>query len=63
MNGQIATGSGSPGPPQAEDQSGSPIPDATFDRWLTHHLQQLYDPVTDEPIPADLLRLLDRKFE
>jgi hypothetical protein len=37
--------------------------DATFDQWLTHHLRQLYDPVVGETIPADLLRLLERRLK
>jgi hypothetical protein len=46
----------------AAESSPLQMPDATFDRWLTHHLRQLYDPVTSEPIPADLLRLLERRL-
>ncbi|TVQ36090.1 MAG: hypothetical protein EA356_06315 [Geminicoccaceae bacterium] len=31
-----------------------------FDRWVRRQLHQLYDPVTDEPIPERLADLLDR---
>jgi hypothetical protein len=34
-----------------------------FDQWLTHHLGQLYDPVVQEPIPAELLRLLELRLK
>jgi hypothetical protein len=37
-------------------------PDFVFDQWLTHHLGRLYDPVTSEPLPTDLLRLLEKKL-
>ena len=37
--------------------------DAAFDLWLQRGLHQLYDDVASEPIPEDLLRLIedDRK--
>jgi hypothetical protein len=41
---------------------GKPKSDAMFDGWLTHHLSRLYDPVIDEPIPADLLKLLEERL-
>ena len=41
---------------------GAPAPDARFDQWLGHHLKRLYDPVANEPIPADLIRLLESKL-
>jgi len=31
-----------------------------FDRWLNRQLHRLYDPVLAEPVPEDLLRLLER---
>jgi len=42
---------------------GKPAGDPAFDGWLTHHLAQLYDPVVHEPIPADLLRLLEERLK
>jgi len=40
-----------------------PQSDAVFDGWLTHHLSRLYDPVVREPIPADLLKLLEERLK
>ena len=40
----------------------STAPDATFDQWLAHHLKRLYDPVTSEPVPPDLIRLLESRL-
>jgi hypothetical protein len=45
------------------DARGKPTTDPIFDGWLTHHLAQLYDPVVHEPIPADLLRLLEERLK
>jgi hypothetical protein len=39
-----------------------PQTDAVFDGWLTHHLSRLYDPVIREPIPEDLLKLLEERL-
>lgn len=38
-------------------------PDAAFDLWLERSLKAMYDQVADEPIPDDLLKLIeeDRK--
>ena len=44
------------------DPRGKPNADPAFDGWLTHHLGQLYDPVIQEPIPAELLRLLKERL-
>jgi hypothetical protein len=33
-----------------------------FDGWLNHHLSRLYGPVLEEPIPKDLLRLLEDRL-
>jgi hypothetical protein len=41
---------------------GKPKSDPLFDGWLTHHLSRLYDPVIQEPIPADLLKLLEERL-
>ena len=42
---------------------GKPQGDLAFDRWLTHHLSQLYGPVVNEPIPADFLHLLEERLK
>ncbi len=34
-------------------------PDEAFDKWLKKGLHQLYDTVTREPVPDDLLRLIE----
>jgi hypothetical protein len=39
-----------------------PKSDPIFEGWLTHHLSRLYDPVIEEPIPEDLLKLLEERF-
>jgi hypothetical protein len=39
-----------------------PKSDPVFDGWLNHHLSRLYGPVLEEPIPRDLLRLLEEKL-
>jgi hypothetical protein len=44
------------------DSRGKPATDPIFDGWLTHHLSRLYDPVVHEPIPEDLLRLLEERL-
>ena len=41
-------------------RAGTPASDPVFDRWLTHHLGRLYDPVVQEPLPDHLLRVLDK---
>lgn len=33
---------------------------AAFDRWLNRELTQLYDSALAEPVPDELLRLLDQ---
>jgi hypothetical protein len=40
-----------------------PKSDAIFDGWLAHHLSRLYDPVIQEAIPADLLKLLEERLK
>lgn len=46
-------------PVVSKDQS----PRNAFDAWLERGLHQLYDKITNEPIPEDLLKLIedDRK--
>ena len=49
-------------PNVSQEAHGAPVADARFDQWLGHHLKRLYDPVADEPIPADLIRLLESRL-
>ena len=48
---------------QPELRKQSKPADAAFDLWLTRGLHKLYDDVANEPIPAELLKLIqeDRK--
>ncbi|MBV9782951.1 MAG: hypothetical protein JO264_03950 [Acidisphaera sp.] len=41
----------------------TPKPDAAFDVWLQRGLHKMFDDVASEPIPEELLRLIedDRK--
>lgn len=39
------------------------VPDAAFDIWLRHGLRTMYDEVAREPIPDDLLRLIEADRE
>ncbi len=50
-----------PSPPGRSKQS-KPV-DAAFDVWLNRGLHQLFDDVANEPIPPELLKLIeeDRK--
>ena len=36
------------------------VPDAAFDIWLKRGLHQMFDDVAREPIPAELLQLIER---
>ncbi len=49
-----------PGSPEPETQA--PETDAAFHRWIGHHLGRLYDPVFRDPLPEDLLRVLDERL-
>ena len=44
--------------PKTADKRGAEKPEA-FDLWLTRGLHQIYDEVAKEPIPEDLLRLIE----
>ncbi len=37
-----------------------PVPDAAFDIWLRRGLHQMFDDVAREPIPPELLRLIEQ---
>ena len=45
------------------EQTESAVSDANFGQWLAHHLSRLYDPVVNEPLPADLIRALESKLK
>jgi len=50
------------GVPLSEGKAGeqaSPEIDQAFDRWLTQGLHVLFDPVVDEPLPEDLLGIIE----
>ena len=51
---------GTTGPtrPARRRSDGRPV-DQAFDTWLQRELHQMYDKVAREPIPADLLKLID----
>lgn len=36
------------------------VPDAAFDVWLRRGLHQIFDDVAREPIPPELLRLIEQ---
>ncbi|WP_211865401.1 hypothetical protein [Neoroseomonas terrae] len=36
------------------------VPDAAFDIWLRRGLHQMFDDVAREPIPPELLQLIER---
>ncbi len=44
-------------PPDAAPKASKP--EDAFDVWLQRSLHELYDSVTSEPIPAELLRLIE----
>jgi hypothetical protein len=46
-----SSGGGQAPRPEAEEQP--------FDRWLRKQLHAIYDPVVNEPIPAELLKAID----
>lgn len=41
-------------------QAGADTPKATPDRWVDNKLRQLYDDIAAEPLPQDLLDLLNK---
>jgi hypothetical protein len=50
-------------PPRSRTRRGggdkSSVPDAAFDIWLRRGLHQMFDDVAREPIPPELLRLIE----
>lgn len=52
-------GSGKPGGRRRRKQQAESGVDQAFDRWLERGLHRLYDDVAKEPIPDELLRLIE----
>ena len=50
-----------PGPPEDNEKKRAKAAKKTtaFDIWLDRGLHQLYDGVTQEPVPPELLRLIE----
>jgi hypothetical protein len=44
---------------QPTAREGENVPEAAFDLWLQRGLHQLFDNVAKEPIPEELLRLIE----
>ena len=51
---------GADGKPPRRPRSGEPEGAGAFDIWLQRGLHQLYDSVAKEPIPDELLRLIEQ---
>lgn len=50
-----------PEAPQGKSSRRSrPSPDTAFDLWLERGLHAMFDKVTQEPIPAELLELIEK---
>jgi hypothetical protein len=46
--------------PRQTARGRKPAGDAAFDLWLQRGLHRLYDEVAREPVPEELLRLIER---
>jgi len=57
--GQPAGGQPPSPPPRRAQRGGGDSPEA-FDIWLQRGLHQLYDSVAKEPVPEELLRLIEQ---
>ncbi len=49
-----------PMPRIAARQGKKTVPDAAFDLWLRRGLHAMYDDVAREPVPEELLRLIEQ---
>lgn len=47
-------------PPLGGPADGAAAEEQPFDRWLRKQLHAIYDEVVNEPLPADLVRLIDQ---
>jgi hypothetical protein len=50
---------GGPGAPRRRGAKGQGDVSSAFDTWLDRQLHQMFDRVAKEPIPEDLLRLIE----
>ena len=48
-----------PPPQRGPDDAGEATPRDAFDLWLRRSLHRLYDGVAQEPVPPELLRLIE----
>ncbi len=46
-------------PKQGGESAGTTAKSKAFDIWLNRGLHQIYDDVANEPIPEDLLKLIE----
>ncbi|GAJ27994.1 NepR family anti-sigma factor [Acidomonas methanolica] len=46
-----------------KEPAARPDPESAFDLWLKRGLHQLFDSVANEPVPEELLRLIDEDRE
>lgn len=53
-------GKGSPVFPATVSGVRAAVPNAAFDIWLRRGLHQMFDDVAKEPIPPELLRLIEQ---
>ena len=48
-----------PTPPDNPSAKPSDAPGSAFDQWLNRGLHQLFDDIANEPIPDELLKLIE----
>jgi hypothetical protein len=46
-------------PPQSNTRRSRRKPESAFDQWLARGLHQMFDEVAREPIPEELLKLIE----
>lgn len=51
---------GAPAPPARGRRQKKSVPDAAFDIWLRRGLHKMFDEVAREPIPPELLNLIEQ---
>jgi hypothetical protein len=47
-------------PPEKPPRRRPERSDTAFDKWLNRALHQLYDDVANEPVPDELLKLIEK---
>ena len=50
-------------PPEGGHAVGPAAEEQPFDRWLRKQLHAMYDEVVNEPLPTDLVSLIDKDAE